>query len=164
MKLSKTAILESLQKFIAQRSGIDFQNYQSGDPKGGRDAFMGDYRPILKHGRQARQMLRAIELRDSITAENIMEATRAFSGRLQIEERDGKARIDYTTGQYFPTEYRRAACAVLARCLWDYWRNCASAETDGEKTSQAGIVNVSGYIRKQAKRELGRGIAADWFA
>jgi hypothetical protein len=31
--------------------------------------------------------------------------------------------LDYCTGQYFPTEYRRAACAVLASALWSAKRD-----------------------------------------
>lgn len=140
--MNKTQMIEALYRFINQRSGIDYQNY------GERESFMGDYRPILKHGRHARQLLQAVALRPSITDKELLEASRAFSGRLQFVERDGKVGIDYCTGQYFPTEYRNAACAVLARALWDYWSpTCQTADA----------------IRKQARRELGCGIAATWF-
>lgn len=142
--MKKAQIIEALQKFISQRSGISFADY------GERESFMGDYRPILKAGRHARQLLREVALRESITAENIIEASnRAFMGRLQFETRpDGSVRVDYTTGQYFPTEYRNAACAVLARALWAFW--AADCETGAD-------------IRKIARRELGRAIASDWF-
>jgi hypothetical protein len=144
----KQQMIAALRAFINQRSGIEFANYQSGDWKQSRACFMGDYRPILKHGRQARTMLRAVELRDSITARMIQAATRAYCGRLQIVERDGAVGVDYTTGQYFPTEYRSAACAVLATVLWDYWQpDCKTGDE----------------IRKQARREFGRAIAAKWF-
>jgi hypothetical protein len=33
-----------------------------------------------------------------------------------------KIRIHYTTGQYYPTEYRRAVASVAASALWDYVR------------------------------------------
>lgn len=141
-------MIEALRRFINQRSGIDFRNYSSGDWKQSREAFMGDYRPILKHGRHARAMLNAVALRDGITAESLIDASRAYAGRLQFVERDGKVSCDYCTGQYFPTEYRSAACAVLAQCLWDYWR--PDYKTGDE-------------IAKQARREFGRGIAATWF-
>lgn len=141
--MSKQAMIEALWRFINQRSGIDSRNYG-----GSREAFMGDYRPMLKHGAQARLMLRQVELRNSITAEDLLKASRAYSGRLQFQERDGGVEIEYTTGQYFPTEYRRAACAVLSQCLWDYWSpDCKTADD----------------IRRQARRELGRGIAQTWF-
>ncbi len=146
--MNKQMMVEALYRFINQRSGIDYRNYQGGDWKASREAFNGDYRPMLKHGRHARQMLRAVELRESVTAEMLLEASRAFMGRLQFVERDGKVAVDYTTGQYFPTEYRKAACAVLAQALWDYWRpDCKTGDE----------------IAKQARREFGRGIAADWF-
>lgn len=79
---------EALRRFINQRSGIDGRNYGLS-----REAFMGDYRPILRHGKHARQMLRFVELRDSITAEMLKEATGAFSGRLQFIERGDKVSI-----------------------------------------------------------------------
>jgi len=142
--MSKQAIIQAISKFINQRSGIEYGNY------GERESFMGDYRPILKHGKQARQLLRAVELRDSITAKDIQEATRAYSGRLQLVERGNKVGVDYTTGQYFPTEYRKAACAVLAQCLWDYFRTKCNCETGDD-------------IRRVARKEFGRGIAKAWF-
>lgn len=137
-------MIEALWRFINQRSGMDWRNYG-----GSREAFMGDYRPMLKHGQQARLMLRQVELRESITADTLLKASRAYSGRLQFrEEQDGTVSIEYTTGQYFPTEYRKAACAVLAQALWDYWApDCKDADS----------------IRKTAKRELGRGVARVWF-
>ncbi len=137
-------------------------------------AFMSDYRPILKHGRHARQLLRAVELRDSITAECLMSATRAFSGRLQFRVRDdGKVAVDYCTGQYFPTEYRNAACAVLAMALWDYFRGClpepkfshhgsADERPISTEATYDGL-SAGDWIRRAARREFGRGIASTWF-
>lgn len=165
--MTKTQLIEALMAFINQRSGIEFRNYWSGDhwnsKTDAREAFMSDYKPILRHGKHARRMLRAVELRDSITAENIIEATRAYAGRLQFVEKNGKVWVDYTTGQYFPTEYRNAACAVLAQCLWDYWHGCADCAKDGKETYQPGIVDVGAYIRKQARNEFGPAIARTWF-
>lgn len=141
--MSKQAMIEALRHFINQRSGIDGRNYG-----GSREAFMGDYRPMLRHGAQARTMLQQVELRNSITAEDLLNASRAYCGRLQFREDNGSVSIEYTTGQYFPTEYRSAACAVLAQCLWDYWAaDCKTADD----------------IRAQARKNLGRGIAKTWF-
>jgi hypothetical protein len=148
MKSTKQQLIAALRSFISQRSGIEYANYRSGDWQSSRAAFMGDYRPIIRHGKHARTMLRAVELRDSITAKDLIEASRAYSGRLQFVERDGGVSIEYTTGQYFPTEYRNAACAVLASALWRYWQpDCKTGDE----------------IRKQARREFGRAIAATWF-
>lgn len=148
MKATKQQLIAALRAFINQRSGIEFANYQSGDWKQSREAFMGDYRPIVRHGKHAREMLRSVELRDSITAKDIIQGTRAYSGRLQFVERDGGIGVEYTTGQYFPTEYRNAACAVLASVLWNYWQpDCKTGDE----------------IRAKAKQEFGRAIAATWF-
>lgn len=172
---SKAAILAILRAFVAQRSGIDYADY--GEPS----SFMTDCRRILKDGREARALLRAIELRDSITAEDLIEATRAFSGRLQITTTDaithdplpdGKVGVSYVTGQYFPTEYRAAVCAVCASALWTYFR-ANMPKPDGKRMAGAGSfryeietyagLSAGDYLRRQARREFGRGIASRWF-
>jgi len=148
-KMNKETIIKAMRAFIAQRSGIEWANYSSGDYKASREAFMGDYRPILRAGRDARVLLAAVSGRDGITAETILKATRAYCGRLQLVQRGDSVGVDYCTGQYFPTEYRNAACAVLATALWDY------ASTQGYSTGNE--------IRKWARDEFGRGIASRWF-
>ena len=142
--MKKQDIIKALRKFAAQRSGIEWANYG-----GSREAFLGDYRPIIRHGKHARAMLRAIELRESITAEDILTAAReAYSGRLELKEVNGAVEIEYTTGQYFPTEYRNAVCAVCASVLWHYWQpDCKTGDE----------------IRKTARGEFGQAIAKAWF-
>lgn len=165
----KQQYLDALLAFINQRSGIEWGNYSCGDYKRSREAFNGDYRPILKRGKQARAMLAAIRWRDSITVEKLIEATRAYSGRLQFKEQDGKVWVEYCTGQYFPTEYRSAACAVLSKALWDYWcENKPEGELKhnsetGETLQRYRGLRLGDYIAKQARNELGRSIAKDWF-
>lgn len=189
---TKAALMEALHAFISQRSGIDYANY------GERAAFMGDYRPILREGREARMLLRSVELRDSITAQDIIEASeRAFSGRLRFRIRYGntsgqvcadcgakpgaahkdnceggshdlsdmRVAVDYCTGQYFPTEYRAAACAVLAAVLWSYFRaNMPQPDSsDREGNPRYAGLSAGDYLRKQARREFGRGITSRWF-
>ena len=131
-----SAILESLRRFVASRSGIDGRNYG-----GSREAFMGDYRTILRHGRDARAMLRAAEL-CRLPEEILADVLR--SGRLTW---DG-ARLEFVACQYHPTEYRAAACRALASALWTHWRGTAGTRET---------------IRAEARRSLGRGIARRWF-
>ena len=148
--MNKEAMIHALGAFISQRSGIDFRNYASGDYRSSRESFLGDYRPILKRGKQARRMLSFVSSR-SISPEELQEAARsAYSGRLSFVSRGDSIGVDYCTGQYFPTEYRAAACAVLARAIWEYFRNGCGYTSPEE-------------IRKAARREFGRGIAAAWF-
>lgn len=141
--MSKDQMVTALYRFVNQRSGIEWANYG-----GSREAFLGDYRPILKRGKQAREMLRFVELSPSIGVKELAEASRAYSGRLQFKSTKDGVRIEYTTGQYFPTEYRSAACAVLAQAIWDYF---------------AADCNTREEIQKAARRNLGRGIAREWF-
>ncbi len=147
--MKKETIIQAIRAFVAQRSGIQFADYQSGDWKASREAFFGDYRPILRAGRDARVLLAAVSGRDGITAENIIEATRAYCGRLQLKAKGDAVAVEYCTGQYFPAEYRNAACAVLATALWEY------ARAQGYETAND--------IRKWARGEFGRGIASRWF-
>lgn len=145
METTKETILNALAKHIAQRSGIDARNYFSDwrDTEG-RKAFAAEYRKILREGRDARTLLHAVRRSHSITTDDILAASkRAFSGRLSWNEE--KQRWDYCTGQYFPTEYRAAACAVLASALW---RHASEGGCD---------------VRRWACDEFGRGIKSRWF-
>jgi hypothetical protein len=155
--VNKQTIIEALRVFVNQRPGLEFGNY------GEWKAYSAEVRSIGKDLREARQLLRAVELRDTITAEDIVKAaSSAYSGRLSIVERDGMVAIDYCVGQYWPTEYRRAVCAVLSACLWAYWRETAPVDA-GPIESHSNLQNVGGYIRNTAKREFGRGMASRWF-
>ena len=134
----KSEMIEALYQFTAQRSGIDWKNYG-----GSQEAFMQDYRRILRDGRDARVMLRAAEA--NYLLENIL-AEQLESGRLTW---DGK-RLEFTACQYFPTEYRAAVCRALASALWRFWGGL------GGRTS-------CDQIRADARRSLSPGIAKRWF-
>lgn len=118
----KANILEALHAFIRSRPGLEYGNY--GDPA----AYRSELRRITRDLQDARTLLHSIERAHGITGRNLLDAARwAFSGRLNIQTVDGdKVRIDYTTGQYYPAEYRRAVAAVAAAALWDYVRDCCS--------------------------------------
>jgi hypothetical protein len=156
----RAAILEALERWIRQRPGLDYGNY--GDPV----AYRAEVRSIGRDLQDARALLRAVERR-SITAADLRRAFEsAFSGRLSW---DGK-RLDYTTGQYWPTEYRRAVAAVLASALWAYWRDhCMPAgelmhnSETGETLYRYKGMRASEYIRHTAKLELGAPIARRYF-
>ena len=139
---NKNDLLALLYTFINKRPGLEFDNY------GDCAAYRCEIRRITRQRADALQLLRAIELRDSITAADIIAA---FNGRLTLGTNKGKLCLDYCTGQYWPTEYRAAVARLASSLLWSYWwSNCSSAD-------------VAHYIRKTAKREFGRGIASRWF-
>jgi hypothetical protein len=135
--MEKSTLLQALTTFARQRPGLEYGNY--GDPV----AYRSELSSITKSLTHFTELCNAVALRDGITAENILHSAKhAFSGRLSIDE---NGEIDYCTGQYWPTEYRRAACAVLADALWSYWREA------GEKPREA------------ARKNLSRGIAKTYF-
>lgn len=138
MDTRKKALIAALRAFIAQRPGIDPRNY--GDYSG----YRSESRSVTQDRQHAETILAQVEWRDSLTADDIIEASKhAFSGRLTVKEPEpGKFRLDYCTGQYFPTEYRKAAAAVLASALWYYWRAEGNSPSDrGRETFGRTIAN-----------------------
>jgi hypothetical protein len=138
-------LFRALSAFVKSRPGLEFCNY------GDVSSYRSELRSITKDRHHAEELMACIAWRDSITVESIIAAAQgAFSGRLSIVPvgEDG-FRIEYCTGQYYPTEYRRAVCAVLSSALWDYWRANGCATGDA--------------IRKTAARELSRSVANRWF-
>jgi len=145
----KALILTALQRWISQRPGLDFGNY------GDLANYLREMRSIQKDLSHARQLLRAVEL-SSITGDELLAAFSAYSGRMKWE--NGK--LDYCTGQYWPTEYRRVVCAIAARALWDHKRkHCMPEPENGAFTG----LSAGEWLRRSFRREYGRGIAARWF-
>ena len=138
--MEKTAILTALRAFVRQRPGLDFANY------GDVQAYRAEVRSITKDLHHAEELIRAVELR-SIDADAII---RAKTSRLSIDPTDKGVRIDWCTGQYWPTEYRRGVAASLAYALWNYWRDECGYDT-GDK------------IRAEARRSLSRAVARRFF-
>lgn len=166
MALNKQQIITALRVWVNQRPGLEFGNY------GNVTSYRSELRSITKDRATALRMLRDIELRDSITAPMLLEGFRAYSGRLTITEKDGKPQLDYCTGQYWPTEYRRAVCAICAAVLWDYVReHCMPSKivegdrnyyphANGSRNKQS----AGDWLRTHFSREYGRGIASRWFS
>ena len=101
-------IFDALERFIKSRSRMDWRDYG-----GNVTAYRAEQRSITKDRREALAALteaRALPPRYDVL---VAAFPAAFSGRL---EWDG-AKLDYCTGQYYPTEYRKAARAVLERYI-----------------------------------------------
>lgn len=141
METRKQSLIYALQRFVAQRPGLEFANY------GDVSAYRSEMRSITKDRHHAEELIRNVSWRDSITADDILQAAKcAFSGRLTITEPEtGRFVLNYCTGQYWPTEYRRAVCSVLSSVLWNYWRDAGDGPIGA------------------ARRELSRGAARRWF-
>ena len=160
---SKSTILAALDAWIRQRPGLDYGNY------GDWTAYRSELRSIGKDLQHARAMLNYVAWHDSITAEMILDCAR--SGRLSIKVEGNKVRVDYCTGQYWPTEYRPAVCRLLSSVIWDYWRDHCMPEGQLVHNSETGEtikryqgLRAGDWLRKNAAREFGTSIARRWFA
>lgn len=101
------AVFEALKKFINQDAGLERGNYDSWQ------SYFREANAIKRDGTNARKALREA-MQYPFDAEKLADAFKsAFSGRL---EWNGKE-LEYTPGQYYPTEYRKAAYAVLAQYI-----------------------------------------------
>lgn len=149
MKTFSSCLL-ALDTFVAQRSGISFADY------GNRDNFMEDYRPIIQQGKDYRKMASFVT-QSSITDYDLIKACdQVFSGRLQFDTKRAPINghtifeysVNYCTGQYFPTEYRLAACWVISRVIRNYWLACGYSYPE---------------IKVKAKQVFGRGLALRYF-
>ena len=144
MNTEKSAILSALRNWVSQRPGFNPCNYTPA-------SYRADCRTVARQRRDALEMLRFIELSGSITSPMLNAAFHdAFSGRLSW---DG-VRLSYCAGQYWPTEYRAAACAVLASAIWAWLRDECCPHDEEHKGD---------WIRSAARRNFGRGLASRWF-
>ncbi len=151
--MTKSDPIAAIRGFIAQRSGIDSRNYFSDwRDAAGVAAFRADYRRILRDGRHARELLRIVEQRESIAAEDIL--LRSKGGRLEITEKEGRVSVHYCAGQYYATECRAAACTFLADIIW---------RRIGADIAEGGKEVTGDAIRKRARVLFGRAIAQAWF-
>lgn len=172
--LTKEQILEALRKWINQRPGLKFGN--CGDWK----VYRSELRSITRDRSDALELLRAVSMAESITAEVLAAFfRRAYSGRLELSEAGDNAkaaRLVYCTGQYWPTEYRKAAAAVLASALW-YRARADMPKPSGKVKRVSGVgpfqhesehdsiegLSPGDWLRRYFKREFGRGIQSRWF-
>jgi hypothetical protein len=157
----KQKLLETLDAFVNQRPGLDPRDY--GDWRG----YRRESAAITKDMHDYYAIRSQIAWRDSISADDIIKASeRAFSGRLTIAEKQptdyhGKYsglikpafKLSYCAGQYMPTEYRKAACAVLASA----WRAATREDCPIEEDSPGG------WMHKQAKATFSRSVQQGYF-
>lgn len=116
---SKKTIVTLFEKWIKQRPGLEWCNYDCGNWRESRRCYDQELRGIIKDRHRALTALDRFEC-VSYDWNTLQEAfKRAYSGRLSINYKDGKGWfLDYCTGQYWPTEYRQAAASVLEWYVW----------------------------------------------
>jgi len=138
-KIEKGMILASLAYFVSQPPRLESGNYVSGsnDWQGWR-ALRQERASITRDLKTAKFLLPMVDAQ--VDLQTLKDSFRAFSGRLSW---DG-ASLDYCAGQYYPTEYRKAVCAVLSKALWTTW------------------LSGTGNPRETAQRTLPKSVAL-WF-
>lgn len=141
--------IDKLTAFVNQRPGLDLADY--GDSK----SYNKESREITNDRNQYFELLAFAygrvgmpELNDQLT-----EMLSNTGDRLAL---NSKGQIEYTEGQYFPTEYRPAACRALVSLIWRSFRD--------EKDEQGNDVYQDGNeIRKAISRNLSRGVIKNYF-
>lgn len=97
-------LYQAIESWIRQRPGLDPRNYISDT------AYRADSRRITRQLHDAQELLRACLLHDISEADLAAEMTHRLTWN--------GLTLDYTVGQYWPTEYRAAACRALSGALW----------------------------------------------
>ena len=135
-------VFQALESWIKQRPGVDPRDY--GD---GRDRLRAYRQEVRAIGQDRKRAMKALdEARGLYPAEPaiLADSFRAFSGRLEWKSatlrcgyceygcthcnQTGKVermQLEYCTGQYWPTEYRKAAAAVLETYVSGWRRHYA---------------------------------------
>ena len=149
--LTKVEILALLDSFANQRPGIEPGNYHD------YRSYRAEAAEVTRDLADFRKLFGGVWWRDEITADTLREELNA-SRRLSLDE---AGRLSYCTGQYFPTEYRKAACRVLASLLWSVGRD--GAAYPWAQPTPEGRKITGDSIRAWARREFGRRIASRYF-
>jgi hypothetical protein len=139
-------IINALRAFVEQRPGLEPVNY------GSWTSYRQESREVTRDLHDAREILNVA--RWTVTADDILSAARG--SRLSINERPDGVAIDYCIGQYFPTEYRKAVCRVVAQALWNHNRERYS---DSAKPGES----AGAAIRRRFRQMFGRRIAQRYF-
>lgn len=140
-----------LYNFAHGRPGFEWVNY------GCSSSYRQDYRRAYNDLKAFEELHRLAARRlesYSALSDAIRTHLEKSGDRLEISESGD--RLQYITGQYYPTEFRAAACRVLVSVIWNNFRE--------EKNSSGEYVYTDGHkIRKAIKQALRTRNAKSWF-
>jgi len=160
METRKQRVIDTLDAWVNQRPGLNPCDYSDGTMEGWR-GYRRESASITKDMHDYYAIRNVVQWRDSITADMIVSAfEHAFSGRLTITEEGEKIKLSYCTGQYWPTEYRKAACAVLAAAWWAATRDDCPVEYDPDAPANE---SPGQWMRNTARQTFGQGVQRGWF-
>lgn len=138
--------IEKLCKFVDQRAGLEYANY--GDAK----SYRAESREITKDRQDFYELLGWASSRIENLNDKLTDYLQKSSGRLTLNK---EGSLEYCTGQYFPTEYRPAACNVLKNLIWNDLRD--------EMENGKPVYEDGHAIRKAARRRLSRRVVKNYF-
>lgn len=111
---TKQGAFQALLAYARKRPGLDMRDYGGG--MDGYLAYQQELRGIQKDFRRVKE-LTTVAIGLGIGDDAVIEAAKhAFSGRLEW----AGDHWEYCTGQYWPTEYRKAVAAVLDQAIHAY--------------------------------------------
>ena len=139
--------IEMLTAFVNQRSGIEFANY------GDASAFRKEQREIANDKKDYMELLRVALMR--MTHSELSAKIGAYVDQSHDRLTLVGDNLQYTTGQYFPTEYRPAACRVLRAVIWNDFMY--------ETGANGPIYPDGNAIRKAIRRNVSRRVARNYF-
>jgi 16S rRNA C967 or C1407 C5-methylase (RsmB/RsmF family) len=139
--IDKEKLFAALDAFIRQRPGFEYANYM-----GAPEAYRADSREATRQLQDARALARVArwDAHPDALQYAFVDAARRLTWNGE--------RLDYTTCQYRPLEYRAAVARALASALWHSWRDRMGAAATGDD------------IRRKARDVFGRGLARRWFS
>lgn len=140
--------IDKLVKFVNQRPGLQFCNY------GDVSAYRSEMREITNDRKDFFELLSLASARIDGLDEKMKQYLSGNSGRLTL---NAAGELQYCTGQYFPTEYRPAACRVLRDLIW------ASYRDEKETNTPNNVYTTGDEIRKAIRRRISRRVARNYF-
>lgn len=153
--LDVALILKAMEAWIKQEPGLDPANYnlaegQTATPSD-HATFNAEFRKIQEQGKRAHKALKALKAANQYppNPEAMREALTRFSGRLSW---DGES-LEYTTGQYWPTEYRLAAAVVLE----DYNETCRPKSAPPPGFDPMGTTEIQAAVKARGSHFFDRG-------
>lgn len=139
-----------LTQFVNQRPGLDYSNY------GEHKAYNQESRKITQDLHDYRELLALAVSRIDKLEEKLKFNLEQTSGRLALKSDC----LEYTTGQYFPTEYRPAANRILAQLIFNDYRD---EKKDSAKGGFEDVYKDEHEIRKAIKRRVSRRVFNSYF-
>lgn len=143
--------IEKLNKFVNSRPGIDKRDYSSSSD------YNRESREITQDRNDYLELLALASARIP-NLDSELEAYLIANTGERLFLKDGK--LVYHTGQYYPTEYRVAACRVLKSLIWNNYRE---EMVKGERDLFYPVYKDGHEIRKAIQRNLSNRTYKNYF-